>query len=403
MPPPPDLCGACRPGCEEVTLPGPWEKTCSCPGGACPTCCLDTCQAGLWQCHKYGACLTGTCPAVSKEYLLYSWSTGWDNTVDGCTEEAYMVFDDAPENEICFTHTWNTPYKRNKLFNACNILGREVGTLLLSDIRWTVENAHTSGDCSSDEVSYLRETLALGHMYSVANIKIYGLLSIGGASVNERFVVPHMVWYNENCAEADSEKFDGVAVNNEAFNKSWTSEDHIDYLTNLKEIALNAEGKLKTHYSIGWHWYKDNDGARIDLDFEGTTKNVLEHIIDIFDSTDVQVSTVKESNMICKLQKSFDTSECGTAPNIWDYSQLVGKTMYALLYTNKGTDSDSCSTHFFPRTDCSGATDWTLYHSEAAMWTEIDTATTALPGFIPAFHYYRGGYSSGGHEDWPQH
>ena len=136
-------------------------------------------------------------------------------------------------------------------------------------------------------------------------------------------------------------------------------------------LALNSEGKIKTHYSIGWHWYKDNDGARIDLDFEGTTKNVLEHIIDIFDSTDVQVSTVKESNMMCRLQKSFDTSECGITPNIWDYSQLLGKKMYALLYTNKGPDADSCSTHFFPRTDCSGATDWTTYHSEAAMWAEV--------------------------------
>ena len=92
--------------------------------------------------------------------------------VDGCNEEAFMIFDDVPENDICFTHTWNTPSRREQLFGTCNVLGREVGTLLLSDIRWTVENAHTSEDCSSDEVIYLRETLEQGHAYSIANMKV---------------------------------------------------------------------------------------------------------------------------------------------------------------------------------------------------------------------------------------
>ena len=134
-------------------------------------------------------------------------------------------------------------------------------------------------------------------------------------------------------------------------------------------LATNAGDELKTHYSIGWHWYKNDDGVAIEVDFGGM-KNVIQHIIDIFDSVDVQVATVKQSTMICRLQKNFVSSDCDGAvePNLWSYSQYKNKKMFALLYTNKG-GSSSCSTHFFPKPDCTAA--WTLYHTELAMWNQV--------------------------------
>ena len=59
---PTGTCGSCRVGCVEVSLPGPWDKACSCPGAPCPTCCLDTCTDGVWSCHEDGYCGSGNCP-----------------------------------------------------------------------------------------------------------------------------------------------------------------------------------------------------------------------------------------------------------------------------------------------------------------------------------------------------
>lgn len=91
-----------------------------------------------------------------------------------------------------------------------------------------------------------------------------------------------------------SEKFDGVAVNNEAYAgiKCGSMEDRVKYLDNLQEIVTNArkqvDGVLLTHYSVGWHWGRCNSSASL-MSWNGNEIDFNNHAIDIFDSIDVQV------------------------------------------------------------------------------------------------------------------
>lgn len=94
---------------------------------------------------------------------------------------------------------------------------------------------------------------------------------------------------------SNAEKFDGVAVNNEAYNKVKSSEDVSIvtlYLDRLQEVHLQARkqvrDRLLTHYSIGWHWGRRNGETQI-IPWRGKSVDVLHHMIDIFDSIDVQV------------------------------------------------------------------------------------------------------------------
>ena len=53
----------------------------------------------------------------------------------------------------------------------------------------------------------------------------------------EQLLVPGLLWYNDNCALNQSEKLDGVAVNNEEFPKYGSEEELVDYITNLAQIG----------------------------------------------------------------------------------------------------------------------------------------------------------------------
>jgi len=55
----------CPKGCIEIAGDKSMEKTCSCPGRACPTCCLYGCKNGGWMCLKSGYCRKGVCPEKS--------------------------------------------------------------------------------------------------------------------------------------------------------------------------------------------------------------------------------------------------------------------------------------------------------------------------------------------------
>ena len=68
--------------------------------------------------------------------------------------------------------------------------------------------------------------------------QIYALLSEGGVDVPEKALVPSLVWYNQNCAQNQAEKLDGVAVNNEDFDKWGGEAEKVAYLTNLSEIGV---------------------------------------------------------------------------------------------------------------------------------------------------------------------
>jgi hypothetical protein len=342
-------------------------------------------------------CAGDTCPPARKEYLMYAWSKGWDRDVSAACDENYLAWDDDPANDVCFTHNWDTVAKRDQLFCTCNRMGREVGTLLLSSVSDTLE----ARDCSGPGVGGLRETLGSGH--TVPGLKIYGLFAASNVAVTEKEDVLNLVWYNDNCAENYKEKFDGVALNNEAFEKDWEDAEVVAYLTNLKEFVSNAGG-LRTHYSLGWHWYKRSGGGPvlpIEVTFLDVTQNVVQHMVDMFHSVDVQVATVKGELMVDRLQRNLEGGATLTPPTLWSHALESGTRVFTTLYTNKGdgcADCDDdcdcdCPTHYFPRDGCSPA--WSAYHTEARMWTEVSAAESSLPGFTPALHAYRNAYGAG--------
>ena len=96
---------------------------------------------------------------------------------------------------------------------------------------------------------------------------------------------------------SSNEKFDGVAVNNEAYGGIKCSDilERTTYLDNLQKIVDEADkqiqGKLLTHYSIGWHWGICDDINFVPDLFPWNGKNASAniHMIDIFDDVDVQV------------------------------------------------------------------------------------------------------------------
>ena len=90
------------------------------------------------------------------------------------------------------------------------------------------------------------------------------------------------------------ERLDGVATKNDAYNiiKCSNDETRTRYLENLRNIILEAgkqgNGKLLAHYSVGWDWGLCN-GSINNVTWNGRTQSVNHHMIDIFDSIDIQV------------------------------------------------------------------------------------------------------------------
>ena len=231
-------------------------------------------------------CLTLTVlQGYSAKYAMYVWREGWDTNVPGCDEAEFLMWD----KEECFTHSWNTTTKRQWLFDTCSRPGREIKTLYLYDMQHPLSLMN----CDDPSVQYIRETIKEGKS-TISELTIYGLLSIGGAGVPEQEWVKYFVWYNENCASDSMETIDGVAVNNEDYDRNSPESDKVAYLDNLQKIADEANkqqppGSLKTHYSVGWVWGMDDDDNRINITWNGQRKYIMHHFIDIFDTIDTQV------------------------------------------------------------------------------------------------------------------
>ena len=91
------------------------------------------------------------------------------------------------------------------------------------------------------------------------------------------------------------EKFDGVAVNNEAYKDVKCDSDvtraaFLDKLDVIRtEAAKQQSGTLLTHFSLGWHWGTCS-GAQSSFTWNAKSADATEHMIDIFDSLDVQVT-----------------------------------------------------------------------------------------------------------------
>ena len=102
------------------------------------------------------------------------------------------------------------------------------------------------------------------------------------------------------CTLANSaQKIDGVAVNNEHYSGIHDAVVSVrtDHLTKLDEIrteaAKQADGTLLTHFSVGWWWSKVSGNLDY-FTWNGNNRTAGEHMIDIFNSVDVQVGRVSE-------------------------------------------------------------------------------------------------------------
>ena len=90
------------------------------------------------------------------------------------------------------------------------------------------------------------------------------------------------------------DRFDGVAVSNNAYAGIKCADDatRTSYLDKLNVIQNEAQkqtsGKLLTHFSISWHWGLCSDADSM-IDWKGTHATATQHMIDIFDSVDIQV------------------------------------------------------------------------------------------------------------------
>ena len=77
--------------------------------------------------------------------------------------------------------------------------------------------------------------------------------------------------------------------------------------TSIKSnLGSKAGSELKTHFSVSWNWFwwKPRN-----LELNGTTKNALQHMIDMFDSTDIQTAYVTAEQMVARMQKGFNGTQ----------------------------------------------------------------------------------------------
>ena len=56
--------------------------------------------------------------------------------------------------------------------------------------------------------------------------------------------------------------------------------------------------------SWNWFWWEPRN-----LELNGTTKNALQHMIDMFDSTDIQTAYVTAEQMVARMQKGFNGTQ----------------------------------------------------------------------------------------------
>ncbi|XP_041373472.1 uncharacterized protein LOC121386588 [Gigantopelta aegis] len=324
---------------------------------------------------------------TSAGYAMYVWTRGFDHTVSGCDLTKFLQWQTSDHN--CFTHTWDTAGRRQWLWDTCNLAGREVSRIFLSDVHNKLKQAFQAKSCAGSEVQLVKTAVAEGHQ-QVTDLKIYALFAVSDLAVTEAELVKQVVWYNDNCAGSDGERFDGVAANNEAYAhiKNADVATRVAYLDKLDAIAVNAatqqQGQLVTHYSMSWHWGIRSDGQN-DFTWRGKTQDATRHMIDIFDSTDVQVAFTVYPAISDRM------NQAGYAHAVYS-----NKPIFTTFYTNKAVP---CQTSFFPES----CTSWHV-GTEAAMFGAIDQfGQKGIPLAKPCIHYFRGVYSSGVHPDWPSH
>ncbi|XP_053382879.1 uncharacterized protein LOC123540278 [Mercenaria mercenaria] len=321
-----------------------------------------------------------------KRYAMYVWTTGFDRHVPGCDVAKFLEWN---SKGSCFTHVWDTKAKRDWLWATCNLPGREIDAIFVSDVHHNLKEAYNTGDCATSAIARVKALLTEGHT-KVPNLKIYGLYAVSDIDVSEKNLVKYIVHYNDVCATSKNERFDGVATNNEAYAgiKCGNINERLKYLDNLEKIVTEArkqvKGTLLTHYSVSWHWGRCH-GKMSNMTWKGKTTDVSRHMIDIFDSIDVQVGYIIYPAISDRMKTAG-----------YDYAMALNKPIYTTVYTNKGSP---CQITFFPDDTCR-----TKGHNETAMFTIFDGfSANGISYAQPCIHYFRGVYSTGVHLGWPIH
>ncbi|CAC5423364.1 unnamed protein product [Mytilus coruscus] len=299
---------------------------------------------------------------MNNGYAMYVWRDGYDPTIPGCSESDFLNWN---THSKCFTHTWDTHSRRQWLWSTCKVQSREIRKIFLADVHHKLRDGFNAKSCGLPGIQLIKQTVSEGHS-AVLGLQIYALFAVSDIDVSEKDLIKYVVWYNDHCAAAN-EKFDGVAVNNEAYASikchSGQSEQ-IRYLQNLYMIKTEGmkqiHGRLLTHYSVSWHWGRC-----------GSTQKLITLV-----TTFPQIS---DRAKLAGYQHALDNS----------------KEIFVTLYTNKG---DPCQTTFFP-SPCNKGN-----HTEAGMLYVFDNFKKyGIEHSRPCIHYFRGIYSSGGNPDWPIH
>ena len=208
--------------------------------------------------------------------------------------------------------------------------------------------------------------------------------------------------FNNNCGSA-TVYFDGASVNNEHFTSIKECNAGHDaaqqtFLDNLASTAANAS-PLPLHFSISWNWWCcdcSQGGSERIVNWQGVSKNALEHMVDIADSVDVQVAWNVGNTMAHRSLSPYlywDKTKRGT-------TSTTG--FYVLAYTNPNSD---CRLSFAPHTK-GAATDTdtctTGDRSERGMFEAFDEVTVGLPHAQGGIHFIGGAFSTG-MPGWPTH
>ncbi|KAL5013216.1 hypothetical protein ScPMuIL_007486 [Solemya velum] len=319
-------------------------------------------------------------------YSMYVWTKGFDNAVPG-SDSIFMDWDTG--NETYFNHTWDTHEKRQWMWATCCRTGRRIGEVYLSGTHDILKTAYKLNNPAYAGMDIVRQTVREGHE-QVPGLNIFALYAASDLPVTEQKQVRYVVWYNDVCAVNGAERFDGFAVNNEAYSqiKNADNATQAAYLDNLMNIVVAARkqvhGHLPVHYSIGWHWGQREGSPNI-IHWQRKSQQSTMHMIDIFDSVDVQVGWTSFPLITQRMKMAG-----------YDYAVQKGKPIYVTVYTDKPKEPNRLLS-FFPL-----SRGHSPLHSESGMFAVFDKfSSEGIPAAKPCIHYFRGVYSSGGHPDWP--
>lgn len=334
---------------------------------------------------------------------MYVWTNGFNPSAQECGG-VYPPNKDGT-NALCFNHNWETSTARQKLWASCSQPGREVTRLFVADMKNRIQNNgyDSSGNCDAALVSLLSEAHNLG-------VRVYALFSDSTAAFNEKDMAPYPGQFNANCGTSES-YFDGVAVNNEYFanikgcdsnnaNTIFTTQQQ-EHLDLLKQTADNA-APLPLHFSVSWNWDSCSQSIKRELLWPasgGTTKSVVQHMVEIVDSVDVQVAYIKNSTIAARSENPYQYWTAKTGKS--DTSKI-----YALSYTNP---TGLCQTSYSPHIQGSATVEDTCTFStinprtQAGMYQGFDYVEGQHSLLKGGIHYMNGVYGSDITSGWPVH